>query len=156
MTWTSEKQREYMRDYYKKNIEKWSRKNETPEHKKARLAKAREYQARNKEKIKAQKAADRERINRVQYAGRNLKKYGLTTEIFEATLQAQNGECAICQKPMTKPAVDHCHETGWVRALLCGNCNTGLGLFREDVGNLRAAIAYLETWTSIVAARKAA
>ncbi len=45
---------------------------------------------------------------------------------------------------MTGPNVDHCHETGVVRGLLCGNCNVFIGLAKEDVQTLAKAIDYLE------------
>ena len=58
-------------------------------------------------------------------------------------LEAQGGLCAICEEA---PAdhVDHDHETGAVRALLCFNCNGGLGQFRDDATVLRAAADYVE------------
>lgn len=56
-------------------------------------------------------------------------KYGITVEQYDLMLAAQQGRCAICDKPPTKRAlaVDHCHATGVVRALLCSPCNTSLG-----------------------------
>ena len=67
---------------------------------------------------------------------------------------AQNGLCAICQQPETKQrngkkfelAVDHDHETGAVRALLCSHCNYALGYFKDSPDLLLAAIAYLQKY----------
>ncbi|MFK0048340.1 endonuclease VII domain-containing protein [Streptomyces sp. NPDC090741] len=55
----------------------------------------------------------------------------------------QGGVCCIC---LTDPAVhvDHCHETGRVRGVLCLNCNMGLGLLKESPDHIRRAIQYLE------------
>lgn len=77
-----------------------------------------------------------------------LKKYGITLAEAEALLASQGGVCAICQKPITDtrdygPHVDHDHETGRVRGILCLGCNTGLGGFRDDPKRMLAAIAYL-------------
>ena len=78
----------------------------------------------------------------------HLKRaYGLTPEDFEAMIQSQDG-CAICHddlKIFMETHVDHCHDSGKVRGLLCGNCNRGLGQFKDDPTRLRAAAAYLET-----------
>ena len=73
-------------------------------------------------------------------------------------LEAQDGVCAICK---SAPAVhvDHDHATGAVRALLCFNCNGGLGQFKDDPGVLRAAAEYVHFHTlsqHVVAAAAAA
>ena len=70
-------------------------------------------------------------------------KYGLYWRDWEALLIAQSGRCAICESPMRDPNVDHCHQSGQVRGLLCPTCNQGLGLFLDDPVRLRAALAYL-------------
>ncbi len=59
-------------------------------------------------------------------------------------LEAQGGGCAICGKPPGDIAlhVDHCHETGRVRGLLCFSCNAGLGQFRHDPDLLYQAMEY--------------
>ena len=82
----------------------------------------------------------------------NLKRYGITLEEYELMHSAQGGVCAICEKPETARnpkggvkslAVDHCHTTGRVRALLCQNCNRGIGHLQESPELLSAASQYL-------------
>ena len=71
------------------------------------------------------------------------RRYGITAEDADHLLAGQGGLCAICR---TAPAahVDHDHRTGRVRALLCFNCNGGLGQFKDDPAVLRAAADYVE------------
>lgn len=76
------------------------------------------------------------------------KKYGLTIEDYELMLNAQGGACAICGSDQVRGfgkrmAVDHCHDTGKVRGILCGNCNRGIGNFAHDPELLEAASRYL-------------
>ena len=72
----------------------------------------------------------------------------ITIEEYEQRLQEQNNVCAICKTPTTKLTrlldVDHCHETGKVRGLLCMHCNRGLGLFRDSQESLLEAVNYLK------------
>jgi hypothetical protein len=56
---------------------------------------------------------------------------------------AQQGCCAICGDAPEKLVIDHCHRKGSVRKLLCGGCNTGLGMFQDDPERLSKAIQYL-------------
>tara|TARA_R110000796_G_scaffold46062_1_gene111517 strand:+ start:1211 stop:1585 length:375 start_codon:yes stop_codon:yes gene_type:complete len=62
--------------------------------------------------------------------------------------KASNGLCGICGTDAcgtgNRMAVDHSHETGKVRSLLCNNCNTGLGSFKDDIISLAQAIQYLK------------
>ena len=77
-------------------------------------------------------------------------KYKITTEEYNEMLANQNNSCAICGTESTRNKsykffpVDHCHETGKVRALLCDYCNVGLGRFEDDPERLRKAADYLE------------
>lgn len=79
------------------------------------------------------------------------KTYGVTLEWYEEQLAKQEGLCAICGKPETviicgkqiSLAVDHCHDTGKVRGLLCKTCNTVIGTFNHDINLLNKAIKYL-------------
>lgn len=76
-------------------------------------------------------------------------KYGISPEIYEQMLCNQNGGCAICAT--TEPygrhnrfVVDHCHESGRVRGLLCSKCNRNLAAFGDNAAGVRRALAYLE------------
>ena len=81
------------------------------------------------------------------YKKADLKKtYGITIEEYKKMLYVQNGVCAICEKECVSGrnlAVDHCHETGNIRGLLCSNCNPGLGHFKDSIKLLDRAIQYL-------------
>ncbi len=72
------------------------------------------------------------------------RRYGITAAEADVMFTEQGGLCAIC-KAAPAAHVDHDHTTGAVRALLCFNCNGGLGQFRDDRDVLLAAVAYLET-----------
>lgn len=81
------------------------------------------------------------------------KRYGLSVERFETMIQDQDGRCAICgQKPEETVAqvgyhdrlhVDHDHESGLVRGLLCNGCNRALGFINDDPDRALAMAFYL-------------
>lgn len=74
--------------------------------------------------------------------------YGVTPDQYAGLLLAQDGRCAICATGTPGGRgnwhVDHDHDSGKVRGLLCTNCNVGLGMFKDDIERMRAAIAYLD------------
>lgn len=72
------------------------------------------------------------------------RRYGISAEEADLMLVDQGGLCAICAKA---PAahVDHDHDSGAVRSLLCFNCNGGLGQFKDDPVLLRVAARYVES-----------
>lgn len=74
-------------------------------------------------------------------------KYKITRQQYDAMLVASSGFCAICQETMNDkphgPQIDHCHDTGLIRGLLCSNCNTALGLMGDNAETLQRAAAYL-------------
>jgi hypothetical protein len=77
---------------------------------------------------------------------RRKKLYGLDEAGYHALLGLQGGLCPICtdQLPsVDRTHIDHCHGTGRVRGLLCGRCNQGIGLLRENEAIMRRAIAYV-------------
>lgn len=75
-------------------------------------------------------------------------KYGISPAQRAAMISAQNGACAICKLPLSAEPrarhIDHNHETGRIRGVLCHACNLALGLTRESLDTLRAMVAYLE------------
>jgi hypothetical protein len=82
-------------------------------------------------------------------AAKLRQTYGLTVEDYDALLASQNGKCAICGSEFADKRVgflhvDHDHETGEVRGLLCSSCNRGLGFFKDDPNLMRRGIEYLE------------
>lgn len=84
----------------------------------------------------------------------SVTKYGITLDQYNEMLKAQNCVCAICEQPEKslngkgtglKPlAIDHCHETGKVRKLLCSRCNIGIGSLKHSPDLLRKAALYCE------------
>jgi hypothetical protein len=101
-------------------------------------ARAREY-----------RAADKERVSAINRRSLLKTRYGMTEKVFSMLLEAQDHCCAICgtDDPGGRGdgfVVDHCHDTGKIRGLLCTSCNTGLGLFKDDANALSKAIEYLE------------
>ena len=75
-------------------------------------------------------------------------RFGIGYDTYKEMLKTQNGKCNICFKPQSdfklKFAVDHCHETGKIRGLLCLHCNHGLGKFFDKISLLERAIEYLK------------
>lgn len=80
------------------------------------------------------------------------KKYGLEVDEYEALLDSQDRKCAICGKQdggkgarqsRDRLCVDHDHDTGAIRAMLCNNCNAGIGYLADDPTRLLDAMLYL-------------
>lgn len=80
-------------------------------------------------------------------------KYKISLSDYNIELEKQGGVCLICKEPESRLnskgnismlAVDHCHETHKIRGLLCGNCNIGLGSFKDRSDFLLSAIEYLK------------
>jgi hypothetical protein len=143
---TAEERREYMR--------KWNADNH--EHVLAyRRARTEQRNARRRERYAADaeyreqaKASARSRDKRAKRNGRLRAEFGITADEYDSMLAAQGGVCAICGVSAADARghrlhVDHCHDTGRVRGILCGNCNLGLGKFGDDAARLGRAVDYL-------------
>lgn len=83
---------------------------------------------------------------------RFTKKYSITLDDYKQILEKQNGVCGVCKQSEPSGrmlAVDHDHETGKVRGLLCTRCNILLGYCKDDINILKNAIKYLQKYDVI-------
>jgi len=112
-----------------------------------RLEKQCQYYLKNSEHVKEYGKNWRKR-NREYCKEYDLHRhYNLTKIEFEKILIDQNFKCAICNEilvPGKQTHIDHCHNSMKVRGILCHRCNTGIGLFKESIYNLKEAIKYIE------------
>lgn len=172
---TKEEKKEYMKEYSKKyraqNREslRKQKKRYRDENDNKLKEESKEYYINNRErilkKVKEYGAINKKTINQYSkdwrknnpnYTRENdLKRhFGINIEQYNEMLKNQNGVCAICGKPETATnkgkiinlAVDHCHVSGKVRGLLCGNCNKGIGHLKDNPQTLRNAAEYLESF----------
>ena len=129
-----QKRKEYSKQYYEKNKEKC--KERTKEHPSCKAAREK-YRNKPETKVKLRNQ-------------RLLRNYGITNEDYEAMLEEQRFCCAGCglhqNETDKKLNVDHDHNTGAVRGLLCGNCNRALGLIRDNLQTLANLQTYLEKY----------
>ena len=156
-----DKVKAYYKAYRKKNKDKVKAKNKTyyEKNKEELNAKNKAYREKNKEKLKAYdktyKEKNKEKIaayrekNKDKIKGNNLKRrYGIGLHEYNLMLTEQKGKCACCgihQNELTqKFAVDHDHDTGLIRGLLCSLCNTGIGKLGDNIEGLMRALNYLE------------
>lgn len=92
-------------------------------------------------KANPKRYAERQRIAQLK------RLYGLTLQEYDIMLSKQKGLCAICNTilvPGRETIIDHNHETGKNRDLLCGSCNKVLGFAKDRPETLRLAAEYLE------------
>lgn len=114
-----------------------------------RSAYLRDWYAKNRARVIEKTAAWRRANPGSRSAQHRSERYRLSREAYLAMVEAQGGLCAICQQVppgegrMATLRVDHDHDTGVVRELLCHKCNAGLGMFRDDARLLARAAAYL-------------
>lgn len=141
-------------------------------YRKRKAENARRFRAKNKEKVKAAKRRYYER-NKAQVNARADKwrrlnperrreitlawrrrnpesckdaqircAYGIGLAEYRQMISDQDGKCLICEK-RKKLTIDHCHETGVVRGLLCFGCNSAIGKLGDTAATVARAVAYL-------------
>jgi hypothetical protein len=125
--------------------------------------KSKEWREKNKENVlkyrSTQDFKKRKKVQNKKYSATHKKhyekkweesikyKFRINAKQYYEILLAQNNVCAICgglNKNNFKLAIDHCHETGKIRGILCSHCNSGLGMFRDNTELMLKAIKYLE------------
>ena len=137
--------REYQRIWREKNKDKETERNTNYyiTNRDVVLEQSKDYYKNNKEKIidykKKYYNENRDKIRNTELK----RKYNISLEEYNIILKNQNGCCAICN--MNKSlVVDHNHNTGKFRGLLCNNCITALGLLFDNIDYLKSSIKYLE------------
>ncbi len=108
------------------------------EHHEEKLVRDRAYYAKNRARISAYKIAQYKASPEVSKVRAIKSRYGLSLDEYETILEKP---CAICGDKATH--LDHNHETGRVRGGLCGSCNLGLGLFKDNPDSLITAAGYV-------------
>lgn len=86
----------------------------------------------------------------IQRDNHRKRTFGITKDEYAKLLESQDHKCGICRRPKAETlafAVDHNHETGANRGLLCRACNMGLGQFGDSIERLEAALAYLRKYS---------
>lgn len=139
-----EKVAEHQRTQYQKNREK-------------KLAYQREYAQKNRNKIREINRRARENMSAEKRAEMleqkrittMMRRYGLTPEDYNRMLAEQNGTCALCPRTPEEERykrlnIDHCHDSGKVRGLLCTPCNHAIGVLGDTAEHVKRAVAYLE------------
>lgn len=124
-----------------------ARRNADPEKLEKHRQYMRDYKEKNREKLNAQSSARYHGNPEGRYKYR-LRRIGVeATPKLLAHLLAHPGVCDICGKPgddrWKELAIDHCHTTHTFRGMLCGTCNKGVGMFRDDENLMNKAIEYL-------------
>jgi hypothetical protein len=109
------------------------------------------YYSKRKEQIsKAQKVYHNKPLSKYNIRRNMMKRvYNLSEEDYLVLLYQNKGACHICNISFQwkKEVVDHCHDTGYVRGLLCQKCNTGLGLLGDTRRSIEKVLNYLEPIT---------
>lgn len=124
-------------DRHKKNYEDWRVKNQE-----RRNAYARSWRA---EKRAADPVGASKAVRRIQLK----RRYGITPEDYDRMLAAQGGRCALCERAPSQErfghlSIDHCHDTGKIRGLLCTPHNSAIAAFGDNEDGLFRALRYIK------------
>ena len=143
--------KEYYSENRDKRLEYKKEYDSRPENRDKILEYQKEYRSENRDKLSEymkdynskQENKDRKKCLELQ------RSYGITLDEYNEMSHNQKGCCAICGKHVLETGtlcVDHNHDTGAVRGLLCNNCNKGIGFLGDNLDRLRRATEYLEKY----------
>jgi hypothetical protein len=146
--WCKECRKEYVKQWIDKKPEKRVAKNEAASaYSKKRYAEDPEYRDKKRKASKDWMANLTDERRKAHYRkGWLWSMYRLRPGAFDEAVKDQNGCCACCGDIPQEWIIDHCHDTGLVRGLVCRRCNNGLGSFDDDIKGLEKAIAYLRAF----------
>lgn len=89
-----------------------------------------------------------DKYKKMEFTRKLFRKFKITEEVYYNMYKEQNYGCKVCKAKKSLSgrnlAVDHCHKTGKIRALLCNECNTSLGLLKEDINIIMALAEYIK------------
>ena len=122
-------------------------------------ARAKQWRVENRDRFQATRRAYVESGRYAASSRRShLKRtFGMTPEEYERRLAQQGGGCAVCgraPKAGKSLHIDHDHETGYVRGLLCFKCNAALGQLGDDLGRIERALTYVATKRRVAGLRQ--
>lgn len=123
---------------------------------------SRDWRERSAEERKLKRHLDWKQNKERLSVKRLCRRYGMTSQQYEEMVRTQGGLCAICGRPESRTwqgklrtlSLDHDHETGKARALLCADCNAAIGLFQEDPERMKSAIEYVERFCGMATNEK--
>ena len=134
-------QKWYLKNKKKSNLlnKKW--RNDNPNKEKERVKR---WHKNNRDRIKIWVENNPERVKEIQHRSKLKRNYNLTVEEYKQLLQFQKNKCGVCGIILTMPCIDHDHQTGKIRGILCNSCNTGLGMLGDNLDNIINAFNYLK------------
>jgi hypothetical protein len=102
-------------------------------------------------KCRAEKNRQHYKDNKEYYRNkRYLYDFGITAQEVDKMKEDRNHLCDICKNTHTKLVVDHCHDTGKIRGILCDDCNVGIGRLKDDADLVMSAYVYLTNLEDII------
>jgi len=150
---SKEKKKQYRKKYYADNADKLKKyaKVYRTENAEKRRQDQKLYHAKNRAKANLASAEWKKKNPQKNREIQLKHKYGITPDQIMAAMNKQNHRCAVCgginnDSGKRVLGVDHCHATGKVRGMLCGNCNRMIGMAKDSPSILMAAARYLEQW----------